>query len=265
MGARLRPLPAAAGGQWIRRAFLAFRRRPALFALLLVATVFANLVLLELPVVGPLLVSMSIPMVSLGFMMVTAWSLADDPEHRRLAATPLAATRAQRRALVGLCALYATCSILFALLCNQIAGDAIEQYVTAASQVDPSAAAAVPATLPMPSPEVWWGLGAFWLGVALMSIPMWHAPALVHWAGQGAALALFSSTLAVWRTRHAFFVYTMGWLGLAAATMAVSALLAAVGLGAVGSLLAVPALFTLFTVFYVSLYFCFVDTFEITP
>ena len=44
-----------------------------------------------------------------------------------------------------------------------------------------------------------------------LSIPFWHAPALVHWQGQSVGQALFSSTLALWRCKGAFFAYSLAW------------------------------------------------------
>ena len=46
---------------------------------------------------------------------------------------------------------------------------------------------------------------------ALLSVPFWHAPALVHWGGQGVAQALFSSTLALWRNKAAFALNGLLW------------------------------------------------------
>jgi hypothetical protein len=57
----------------------------------------------------------------------------------------------------------------------------------------------------------------------------------------------------------------LGWVGLGMGVLMVTVLFAAVGLGAVASLVSVPLTFLMFTVFYVSLYFCFIDTFELTP
>ena len=47
-----------------------------------------------------------------------------------------------------------------------------------------------------------------------LSIPFWHAPALVYWGGQGWAKSLFFSTVALWRNKGAFALYGLGWLAL---------------------------------------------------
>ena len=51
---------------------------------------------------------------------------------------------------------------------------------------------------------------------ACLSVPFWHAPALVYWQGQGVGQALFSSTLAVWRCKGAFLMYSLAWVGVIA-------------------------------------------------
>ena len=52
------------------------------------------------------------------------------------------------------------------------------------------------------------------IGLAgLLSVPFWHAPALVYWGAQGWAKSLFFSTVAIWRNKGAFAVYGLGWIG----------------------------------------------------
>jgi hypothetical protein len=96
----------------------------------------------------------------------------------------------------------------------------------------------------------------------LLSIPFWHAPALVHWGGQSAWQSMFSSTLALWRARGAFAVYALGWalvtLGLGLLAMAAVLLL---GNRQVVSVLAMPVGLVISAVFYVSLWFGFTDCF----
>jgi hypothetical protein len=101
------------------------------------------------------------------------------------------------------------------------------------------------------------------IGAALLSVPYWHSPALVHWGGQGALQALFSSTLALWRARAAFGVYALGWLGVSLALGLGLMLLAGVtGSTQVVGLMALPIGLTVTVVFYVSLWFSFNDSFQ---
>ena len=86
------------------------------------------------------------------------------------------------------------------------------------------------------------------LGTAL-SVVFWHAPALVHWGGQGVAQALFSSTLAVWRCKGAFFTYSLAWAGVIALFGLLAALLFGVlGAPQLANVVSVPAGLTFSTV-----------------
>jgi hypothetical protein len=111
-------------------------------------------------------------------------------------------------------------------------------------------------------PRVVLGLATQLFLAGLLSVPFWHAPALVHWGGQGAGQALFSSTLACWRNKGAFTLYGLTWAWvLMLLSLVSSVLFAAFGQG---QSLAVPLVPSLVagSVFYVSLYFTFVDCFE---
>ena len=97
----------------------------------------------------------------------------------------------------------------------------------------------------------------------LLSVPFWHAPALVHWGGQPAAKALFFSLMACWRNRGAFFVYALTWAAVILLFAVVANLLFAM-LGHIQwmAAAAMPASLVFSTVFYVSLYFTFADCFD---
>jgi hypothetical protein len=98
---------------------------------------------------------------------------------------------------------------------------------------------------------------------SLLSVPFWHAPALVYWGGQGCAQSLFSSTLACWRNKGAFTVYMLTWVS----AVLLFATLGSMVFGLLGqlplfALAATPFSLMLTTVFYASLYFTFADCFE---
>jgi len=101
------------------------------------------------------------------------------------------------------------------------------------------------------------------VGVALLAVPFWHAPALVHWGGQGAAKSLFFSTVACWRNKGALTVFTLGWFGVLVAFAFLStAVFALLGVPQLAFLAFTPAMLMLTSAFYASLYFSFVDSFE---
>jgi hypothetical protein len=96
-------------------------------------------------------------------------------------------------------------------------------------------------------------------------VPFWHAPALVHWAQQGVGQALFSSTLACWRSRGALAVYGLALIGLNVVVswlatipaLLLDSMAVAMFAGLIGSV-------ALWSVFYASLYFTYADSFDET-
>src|ERR1700748_3791395 len=65
---RLKEGPAKAGYVWFRQGIWVFRRNPAAFMMLLVAYLFAWLLLSQVPVIGGLLPMVFVPGLSVGFM-----------------------------------------------------------------------------------------------------------------------------------------------------------------------------------------------------
>ncbi len=93
-------------------------------------------------------------------------------------------------------------------------------------------------------------------------MPFWHAPALVHWGGQTAGQALFSSALAVWRCKGAFAMYMLGWVGLILMFgLATALVLGLLGMAQLAGLMGIPAGLVFSAVFYISLLFTFNDSF----
>jgi len=255
----LKPVAPARGAHWMRDAFRLFARRPLAFTMMFVAFLFAALVVSLLPLVGGVLQMMSLPMLSLGFMVASQSALLDGPVRAAQFIEPLRGDPARRRSLLILCVAYGAAAIAILLLCDAISGGAMQRLqdlmaAGTASQTEIDAVLLEP------------GVGAAVLtGLvlgSLLSVPFWHAPALVHWGAQGVGQALFSSTLAVWRSKGAFLVYGLVWLGLIVGFGVVAATLFSLfGARQLGSLLALPAGLLFSTVFYVSLLFTFNDSF----
>ena len=257
---RLRSPSAVAGLLWIRRGFRTFWRRPlGFFGLYLF--VVACLVVAMLSPFALLIVIVLLPMLSLGFMLATEDVLNDLPLRPSVFWAPLVMTKQARRALLTIGLVYVATSIAIALLADSIDGGEARRW--AEKLMTPRTDGQMPEVPPLSA------LGSAVLlfksfGVALVSIPLWHAPALVHWGRQGVAQAMFSSIVAIWRTRAAFAMFVLGWVTVALAfAMLIVVLAATLGAAAV-SLAAFTCLVALTATFYVSIWFGFVDTFEIT-
>ncbi len=255
----LKTVNARHGLRWIADALRLFARKPlafaSLFALFLVAALLVSLV----PLVGGVVQMAALPLLSLGFMVAAQSALLDGPVHPRQFIEPLRGDTTRRRALLILCVLYGVLAVGILLLSNAISGNAwmrLQELLAEGSKAQPQIDAL------LSEPGVLNGmLTAVTLG-SLLSVPFWHAPALVHWGGQSWGQALFSSTLALWRNRGAFFVYALGWFGL----VMVFALISGLVLGLLGAqqltnFIGIPAGLVLSAAFYISLLFCFNDSF----
>jgi hypothetical protein len=263
MALQLKTPHPARGAQWVREAFRLFGRKPLAFTGLFAAFLFAALLTVFVPYLGGLLQMMLLPLLSLGFMVASASALAGGPVHPGQYIEPLTADPRRRRSLLILCAAYGLSAVALLLLCNWVSdGKLIElQRVLGTGDARPEDIEALTADR-----GVFVGTVVAIVGATLLSVPFWHAPALVHWGGQSVGHALFSSTLAVWRAKGAFLVYALSWF----AVIALFGFVTAVGLGLLGvpqlaGVLALPAGLVFSTVFYVSLIFSFNDSFGQAP
>lgn len=226
-----------------------------LFALFLLAALFSTL----LPLVGWLLQMMMVPLLSLGFMVASQSVLLGGRARAVHFIEPLLGAPTQRRALLLLCALYGLLVAGSLWLADWAADGGYTHLFQLMSQT-PAPLHEIDALFVERSMAAGALVGT--TAITLVTIPFWHAPALVHWAHQGALQALFSSTLAVWRCRGAFVVYALTWFTLMLTLGMLSALLfGLMGLGQLGSVLALPLGLFLSTLFYVSLIFTFNDSF----
>jgi len=255
----LKSVEPARGPRWVGDAFRLFKRRPLQFALMFTAFLFAALLVSLVPVVGGLLQMMMLPLLSLGFMVASQSALLDGPVSPRQFIEPLQGDPARRKSLLLLCLGYGVCAALILLLCDAVSDSALMRLQALMAKGD-GTQAEVQALLNEPGVALAALLG-IGLGIAL-SVPYWHAPALVFWGGQNVAQALFSSAVAVWRSKGALLAYTATWAALVLGVGVGSALVfGLLGLGQLASVVSVPAGLFLSTVFYVSLLFTFNDSF----
>ncbi|MEO6660040.1 MAG: BPSS1780 family membrane protein [Burkholderiaceae bacterium] len=256
---KLHTVPARQGALWVRQGFRVFFRRPMSFAGLFATFLFAVLAFALVPFVGPFIVLALLPLVSLGFMIATRRVADGGFATPVVFAEPLRASKVSRTAVLQLGLIYAVATFLIMWLADVVDGGAFEALMDSlpAGQSTPEAVSSQ-----FINPRLELGLLVRFGLAALLSVPFWHAPALVHWGGHGCAKALFSSTLACWRNKGAFAVYSLTWASVimlfGVLTNLVFALLGQFELIA---LTAVPLSLILSTVFYASLYFTFADCF----
>jgi|GEM_PF-26345 len=255
----LQSVPARNGLIWVRHGLKVVQRQP--FALVgLFSLIMLVWTLLSLTVVGSLVSVASVPLVSLGFMLASHQVLQSHTPTVQVFTQPLQLTPERRKAQLLLAVLSAVLSVVISQISIWVAGGAIDQLADLAksgSQPDPAAVVAA-----MTDPRMVQATFTFFGLLALVSVPLWHAPALIHWGGQGVIQSLFSSTLGVWKNKGAFLVSGMAWTVLTfTCSIVVSLVAALLGSPMLATLLQVPVFFVLFTAFLCSLYFTFIDCF----
>ncbi|MEO8155307.1 MAG: BPSS1780 family membrane protein [Rhizobacter sp.] len=260
---KLQLVPANRGALWARQGFGAFIARPmafmGLFGILLLGVLLAQL----LPWVGPTLFWMSLPLITLAFMLATQQVLQGRFPTPRVFLTPLRGNPVQARAIWQLGALYAVAMLVIEAVYSLIDGGRF-----AALQIMMASSQATPETMAPLLSDTRLLLSLLWLtsAVSLLSLPFWHAPALVHWGGQSVAKSLFFSAVACWRNKGAFAVYAFTAFGAVMVFAIISSLLfALVGQPNLAAAAMLPAVLIFTAVFYASLFFTFADCFEMPP
>jgi len=261
MGLKLQDVPASQGGRWVQQGLREAWRHPMGYASLFVIFLPLAELLSLLPVVGAPLWMMGVPLISLAYMMATLGSLREHPPRLGVYLVPWRLPLARRRALLALCASYALCCSLGLLLCDLIDDGRFAELVIKLQTAQTQGDSATVAQLAAGSGLMMGSLTRMAV-FALLSMPFWHAPALVVWGQQGVAQALFSSTLAVWRARGAFLVYSLAWMGVSfACAVLISLVMLLAGGGAMVVMVLIPISLLLTCGFYVSLFFTFKDSF----
>jgi hypothetical protein len=254
---RLLSVPPRQGALWVRRGISVFVRAPLPFLSLFGVLLLAGVVEFLLPVVGAMLLFASPPLISLGFMIATREVLEGNPRpSARVFVDPLRANKARTRAMLILCGSYALLLALSIVVSNVVSGGQLIPVLSGAA----GRGEQLGAELAQPGMLAAVMLCATLLSV--LSLAYWHAPALVYWDGQGAGQAVFSSTLACWRSKGAFTIYWLVWFGLNnLANWIVVGVTTLLGIGHVGVLLVVPLNLLMCITLYTSLYFTFADCF----
>ena len=257
---KLNTVPARQGLLWARQGVRVFLKRPLAYTALFSSFVFGAFVLALVPVIGPVVSLMLLPLVSQAFMLATRIVVDGGVPTPMVLVAPLRVDRSRVISMLWLGAIYAVAALGALWLSGIVDGGALASLMEGVPE-GPDAAEAMAAKLT--APGLLGGL-ALRLGLTgLLAIPFWHAPALVYWDGQRCAQALFSSTLACWRNRGAFMVYGAAWFALVMAFgMIANLVLAAIGNSQLFAVAGLPISLIITTVFYASLYFTFADSFS---
>ena len=256
---KLQLVSPARGATWVRQGFAVFFKQPLAFAAVFAGLMFALFVLALLPTIGPLLLLSGLPLATLAFMIATRRATQGRSPLPAAFIEPVQAGRVRLLVLAKLGLAYAVSTFLIMWLSDAADGGALDALLKTLGDTKTPPEQIVAR---IRDPQLQFGI-VLRVGLAsLLSLPFWHAPALSHWGGLGAAKALFFSFVACWRNKGAFAVYALTWAGviLGFAVLANITFLMLGQLRLIG-VLAMPASLLFSTVFYASLYFTFADCF----
>jgi len=256
---RLQQVAPGQGTSWVRKGFQVFGRQPLGFASLFAAVLFMSLVLGLIPWLGSIATLVLAPAVSLLFMIASRRVGAGQAAMPGAIVELVSAGRSRLLPLLKLGIAYVAATLLLFWLAGVLDGGALASFFATMrdAKMTPEALAAR-AT----QPGVQLGLMLRLLFLGALSTAFWHAPALVFWGDPGWAKSLFFSSVALWRNKGAFAVYSLVWLALFLVLLAI----VSIGAGLFGperfALVAVPLILVFMTLFYASLWFTFAGCFS---
>jgi hypothetical protein len=247
------------GYTWIRQGIWLFKQSPLGFLMLIFMYVFAAQLAVIVPVIGVFAVLILTPTLSVGFL--TACRQAIQKERIRpmvylvaLQSTPLIRKRILQLGLVY-AALILTLSFTLSLVVDF---ELLLPLMTSDKAVTPEALRQIYLVL---------FFGALlYVPIAML---MWFSPVLIAWSDMSVAQALFSSALACWSNRGAFFLYLAIWSAiLIALPLIVGMTFDALNLGQAASFVIAPISMAGLTImhcsFFASWKACFTED-EVLP
>lgn len=252
---KLRIVKASQGLFWVRQGLLMARRQPFNLVGLLGMVACAALLLIGLPLLGPLLVVGAMPLVWMGFMLAARRALAGERVTPAVFVEVLRSAGSPRKAFAQLGGLYVLATLLVMQLAQWL-GPGAEVLAEAFEQAKDTGEILAN---PLVQQDVLWRMAL----TVPISLVFWHTPALVLWARMPVSKAMFFSAVASWRNLGAFTLYGLGWgavvIALGLLNQAISALL---GEPIVANILAISLGMWVAAAFYASLYFTVVDCFD---
>lgn len=233
------------GYTWIRQGIWLFKQNPLGFLMLVFMYIFVAQLAVLVPVIGVFAVLLLTPTLSVGFM--TACRQAIQKERIRpsvylvaLQSTPLIRKRILQLGLVY-SALILTLSFSLSMLVDF---ELLLPLMTGDKQMTPEAISQIYLIL-------FFG-GLLYIPVAML---MWFSPVLIAWAEMSVPQALFSSAIACWSNRGAFFMYIVIWGAiLIAIPLTIGSILDVLGLGQAASFIIAPLSMAGLTVMHCSFF-----------
>jgi hypothetical protein len=196
-------LPAIAGWQWIKQGFALFRRQPTEMLTLFVLYIFLNGLLSLVPIVGPILRFVLVPVFSLPFIQACAYIEHDKRVYPKILFAGFTSPAFKPLLILGL--LYLLAAVLALSTTYLIDGGAFWQAIS--SPTAPDAKTVEGSSLALSTLFA----ASIYLSISLL---LWYATPLIAWQNMGVGKAVFFSCFTVIRAIKAFFIYLLAWMAI---------------------------------------------------
>jgi len=198
---KLNSLAPKEGYTWIRQGIWLFKQNPLGFLMLVFMYVFVAQLAVIIPVVGVFAVLLLTPTLSVGFMTACRQAIQKERIRPMVYLVALQSGVLIRKRMMQLGLVYAALILLMSFALSLLIDfETLLPIMTSDKPITPEALRQIYLVL---------------LFGAILYIPvamlMWFSPILVAWADMSIPQALFSSWLACWTNKAAFFFYLAIW------------------------------------------------------
>jgi len=233
------------GYTWIRQGIWLFKQNPLGFLMLVFLYVFAAQLAVIIPVIGVFVVLLLTPTLSVGFMTACRQAIQKERIRPTVYLVALRSSLIVRKRILQLGLVYASLILLLSFILSLLVDfELLLPLLTGEKLITPEALRQVYLVLIF---------GAIlYVPVAML---MWFSPVLVAWTNMSVPQALFSSCLACWTNKAAFFFYLSVWsVILIAIPLMVGMTFDVLGLGQAASFIIAPISMAGLTIMHCSFY-----------
>ena len=242
---KLNSVPPKEGYTWIRQGIWLFKQNPLGFLMLVFMYVFVAQLAVLVPVIGIFAVLLLTPTLSVGFMTACRQAIQKERIRPSVYVVALQSSPLIRKRILQLGLVYAALILALSFILSMLVDfELLIPLMTNDKPITPEAVRQIYLIL-------FFG-GLLYVPVAML---MWFSPVLVAWADMSVAQALFSSAIACWANRGAFFLYIAIWGAiLIAIPLTIGSIFDALDLGQAASFIIAPTSMAGLTVMHCSFF-----------
>ena len=233
------------GYTWIRQGIWLFKQNPLGFLMLVFMYVFVAQLAVMIPVMGVFAVLLLTPTLSVGFMTACRQAIQKERIRPTVYLIALQSGDLIRKRMLQLGLIYAALILLLSFVLSLVVDfELLLPLMTSDKAITPEAFRQIYLVL---------FFGAIlYIPVAMV---MWFSPILVAWTDMSVGQALFSSWLACWTNKAAFFFYLAIWSAvLIAIPLSIGMVFDALDFGQAASFIIAPISMAGLTVMHCSFY-----------